>query len=91
MEEVWKQEFSLAELIAPEAFKSYDVLKKQLYKVLKLGDPEPTTSGRSSAQAQDFQPNYGEAEAPAGNQAQAHDPVGGDDEEDLSFFKSLSS
>ena len=34
MEAIWKQEYSLAELIAPDQFKSYDELKKRLDYVL---------------------------------------------------------
>jgi len=46
METVWKQEYSLAELVAPEQFKSYEDLKKRLDYVLgvrgvpKYQDPE---------------------------------------------------
>ena len=46
MEAVWKQEYSLAELIAPDQFKSYEDLKKRLDYVLGLAvvpkrqDPE---------------------------------------------------
>ena len=36
METVWKQEYSLAELIAPDQFKSYEDLKKRLDYVLGL-------------------------------------------------------
>ena len=36
MEAVWKQEYSLAELIAPDQFKSYEDLKKRLNYVLGL-------------------------------------------------------
>jgi len=36
MEAVWKQEFSLAELVAPDQFKSYEDLKKRLDYVLGL-------------------------------------------------------
>jgi len=46
MEAIWKQEYSLAELVAPEQFKSYEDLKKRLDYVLgirgvsKYRDPE---------------------------------------------------
>ena len=36
MEALWKQEYSLAEIIAPDQFKSYEVLKKRLDYVLGL-------------------------------------------------------
>ena len=45
MEEIWKKQYSLAELVAPDQFKSYDELKKRLDYVLgnkgaRRQDPE---------------------------------------------------
>ena len=34
IEKIWKQQYSLAEFISPDNFKSYDELKKRLYEVL---------------------------------------------------------
>ncbi len=55
MEEIWKKEYSLAELVAPDQFKSYDELKKRLDYVLgnkgnrhqdpEVVDEEETTRG----------------------------------------------
>ena len=36
METIWKSEYSLAELVAPDQFKSYEDLKKRLNYVLGL-------------------------------------------------------
>lgn len=50
LEKVWKMEYSLAELVAPSAFKSYDELKARLFKVLQLdqaGATEKTTTKSS--------------------------------------------
>jgi hypothetical protein len=44
MEAIWKTQFSLAELVAPDKFKSYDELKKRLEKVLS----EPNGAARKS-------------------------------------------
>ena len=47
LEKIWKSEYSLQELVADKEFKSYDVLKARLEKVLALsGDPAP--AGRKS-------------------------------------------
>ena len=41
LEAVWKKEYSLAELVAADKFKSYDELKKRLESVLKLTSAAP--------------------------------------------------
>ena len=42
MEDVYKREFALSDLIADKEFKSYDELKKRLDKVLGLNGETPT-------------------------------------------------
>ena len=39
LEGLWKKEFSLAELVASDQFKSYDELKKRLESVLRVSSP----------------------------------------------------
>ena len=47
LEKIWKSEYSLKELVGDKEFKSYDMLKARLEKVLALsGEPAPT--GRKS-------------------------------------------
>ena len=41
LEKIWKSEHSLSELVADKEFKSYDVLKARLEKVLGLAGDEP--------------------------------------------------
>ena len=57
LEGLWKKEFSLAELVASDQFKSYDELKKRLESVLRVSNPvknaedfelEDETEGRGS-------------------------------------------
>ena len=44
LEKIWKTEFSLAEMISDKEFKSYDVLKQRLDKVLGLNGEAPKTT-----------------------------------------------
>jgi hypothetical protein len=49
LEEIWKSEYSLASIIDPKNFKSYDELKARLNKVLAI--TSPTISRESTAKA----------------------------------------
>jgi len=42
MEEIWKSESSLSELVSEDKFKSFDELKTKLDRVLGLGNSTPT-------------------------------------------------
>jgi hypothetical protein len=44
LEKIWKSEFSLAEMTSDKEFKSYDVLKQRLDKVLGLNGEAPKTT-----------------------------------------------
>ena len=48
MEKIWKSEYKLSDLVAPERFKSYDELKKKLNLVLELNDDGESISEKSS-------------------------------------------
>ena len=82
LEKIWKNEFSLQELISDKEFKSYDVLKQRLDKVLGLNGEAPrTTVEQVKAKAFD---------AP---KAKAEDSPFKDDtseEDDLSYFSKLA-
>ena len=60
MEAVWKQEYSLAELVAPDQFKSYEDLKKRLDYVLgltaapKRQDPEVENEETTRGELEDL-------------------------------------
>jgi hypothetical protein len=94
LEAIWKQEHSLAELVDPKNFKSYDELKARLHKALALdgGAAQPRTTAESSTPPWEDDPAPAAA-APAFKTAAAkpapaaHDE---DDDESLDFFKKLA-
>lgn len=47
LENVWKQQYSLKEIIAPSNFKSYDELKAKLYRTLGLDNSAPMPETRA--------------------------------------------
>jgi hypothetical protein len=82
LEKIWKNEFSLQELISDKEFKSYDVLKQRLDKVLGLNGEAPKTTVEQ-VKAKTF-------DAP---KAKAEDSPFKDDtsdEDDLSYFAKLA-
>jgi hypothetical protein len=56
IEKIWKQQYSLAEFVAPENFKSYDELKKRLYEVLggDIRGTAPAMRGADEMGEEDF-------------------------------------
>ena len=60
METIWKNEYSLAELVAPDQFKSYEDLKKRLNYVLgltvapKRQDPEVAEEETTRGELEDL-------------------------------------
>jgi len=97
LEEVWKSQHSLRDIIDPKNFKSYDELKAKLHKVLGLDAAESAPTSRSDDKEMSFSPKFKE-EAPKAMSEKASpsmnedDPpfdVDDDDEDSLSFFKNL--
>lgn len=98
LEEVWKQTHSLAAILAPENFKSYDELKKKLDQVLGLG--EERTPAHSRAEASERKANRpaweddadAASDAPSPFKSSAPAAFGSSDDEDdsLSFFQRLA-
>jgi hypothetical protein len=88
MEAIWKSEYSLAELVAPDKFKSYDELKKRLDKVLA----EPAARKNSEDDDVPFErPAARPAATPAvGKTAAAPKKPIVDDDDDLEFFNKLA-
>ena len=86
MEAIWKKQYSLAELVAPEQFKSYEDLKKRLDYVLGVATTPKAPDPETIDEETDFSPNF------------SKDPVagkvdmGGAIEEDdaLSYFQKLA-
>ena len=100
MEAIWKKEYSLAELVAPDQFKSYDELKKRLDYVLGNApsrsrvneDLEDESEGRGS-----FTPDFKSSTPPASSDGGFNDsdimspPKTTEDEDDaLSYFAKLA-
>jgi len=89
LEAIWKKQHSLAELVDPKHFKSYDELKTRLNQVLALNNAPATIRGveldedEYRAPAPTFK-----SEAPAS--APAARPSVDDDDDDLDFFKKLA-
>ena len=87
MEAIWKSEHSLAELIAPDKFKSYDELKKRLEKVLS----EPNARKNNEDEDLPFERIARPAAAPAvGKTATAPKKAVVEDDDDLEFFNKLA-
>jgi hypothetical protein len=91
MEAIWKTEYSLAELVAPDKFKSYDELKKRLDKVLS----EPNSDSRkfnSEDEDDNFErPAPRPSAAPAvGKTATAPAKKKIEEDDDLEFFNKLA-
>jgi hypothetical protein len=92
LEAVWKQQHSLQDFINPSKFKSYDDLKKRLYKVLGLDGSvaRPKTTAETSAPWDDDEdevvpaPKFKEKAKP--KVAAVEDD---DDDDSLEFFKKL--
>jgi hypothetical protein len=82
LEKIWKNEFSLQELVGDKEFKTYDALKGRLDKVLGLNGEAPKTTVEQ-VKAKTF-------DAP---KAKAEDSPFKDDtseEDDLSYFAKLA-
>jgi len=90
LEDIWKQEYSLQELVDPKNFKSYDELQARLHKVLGLdgGEHAPTGSAEDDDQEMSFTQEHKEREAtrPASKPSPSKDL---DDDDD--FFASLGA
>ena len=89
LEALWKQEHSLAEIVAPDQFKSYEDLKKRLDYVLGISG----TPKRQDPEVMDEEVTYEPpAREPVGVVADAPASVNTDDDEEdaLSYFAKLA-
>ena len=85
MEAVWKQEHSLAEIVAPDQFKSYEDLKKRLNYVLGL-TVAPKRQDPEVAEEETVVEPIASSEAP-GTPSSVNDE---DEEDALSYFAKLA-
>ena len=94
MEATWNKQHSLAEIVDPKNFKSYNELKAKLNKVLGLngGSHAPAQTAEDSNVGMDFQPSFKERSAQEATTAEAVPTQSQESSEDdsLDFFKSLA-
>jgi hypothetical protein len=82
LEDIWKTQYSLKELVSPDKFKSYDELKKRLHDVLEL-DATPAKTASTPVSA----PKKEDPFASASKRMSVQED---DDDEDLAAFKALA-
>lgn len=76
LEAIWKQEHSLQEFVAPDQFKPFDELEKQLKKVLGLAGDNSATPSRAKSAEELPEKGYTPRAAKAASEAESHDEVG---------------
>jgi hypothetical protein len=82
LEKVWKMEHSLADLVSDKEFKSYDVLKDRLEKVLGLnGDTDLAPRARTTVEQAKATPK----------KVSEPDISGSEDDDDLAYFAKLAA
>lgn len=98
IEEIWKRQYSLAEIIAPSNFKSYEELKKNLDFVLsgsspaKKLDEDEDNDDSGPTEEEDTITQRSKPTQPAKSVRQSSKPaaVTDEDDEDLSYFQNLA-
>jgi hypothetical protein len=99
LEQIWKKEYSLQELISPDKFKTYDELKKRLDTVLgsknsSYQDPEVSDEEDDSFYGQqpvkNMSSRYVEESIPQYNKQSQKDDFYDDDDDTLSYFQRLA-
>ena len=100
LEALWGKQNSLAELVAADQFKEYDVLKKRFNQVLGLGAPSSRPAAQEDTEQEDIEEQlrsarpafkkevaaYSEPELPSTSMPE---PASSEDEDALSWFNSL--
>ena len=101
LESIWKKQYSLAELVAPDKFKSYDDLKKRLDAVLGKSNRRPveeeteydnyaTTEQKRVSEEDVLRKLESSAKAAKAVEAPAVDDSGSDDDDPMSYFAKLA-
>jgi len=89
LEKVWKQEYSLKELIDPSKFKSYDAIKARLDKVLGLAG---TTSPRTTVEDNSHMFETEVDEKHVAKKAPVKAPsIEEDEDDDMNYFAKLAA
>ncbi len=97
LEGLWKKQYSLADVVAPDKFKSYEDLNKRLQYVLGKKNAKSVrfdedTSNEEENTRGTFTPNFGSSEGDTPKEASARtEPATSKDEDDaLSYFQRLA-
>ena len=88
LESIWKTEYSLAEIVDPKQFKTYDELKRRLNDVLGVGGTTTTTLATATVKK-----TVVEDDVPFENSkpiATKKAPVVEEEDEDLAMFRELA-
>ena len=89
LEAIWKKEISLAEIVAPEQFKSYDDLKRRLNYV--LGNTAPRQDAEVEDEVEIIERERAEQEVTAAADSTSRSVTSDADEDDaLSYFAKLA-
>ena len=89
LEEIWKKEYSLAEIVAPEQFKSYDDLKKRLDYVLGVRGTPKFQDPETLQEEQAFEAERSAPAVPTDLKSEL-DNLSSDDDDTLSYFAKLA-
>lgn len=81
---------SLQALVDPSKFKSYDELKARFYKVLGLDGGKRAPTNTAEDDDVEEAPAFKQRQAQPMKEASSQMSFGGDDDDDMSFFKSLA-
>lgn len=92
LEQIWKQQYSLQEIIDPKNFKSYDELKAKLDRVLGLSgdDTSPAKGSTRDDEEMDYRPNFKERSRKEEEARPSPQDSADEDDIDLDFFKGLA-
>ena len=97
LEGLWKKQYSLTDIVAPDKFKSYEDLNKRLQYVLGKKNAKSVrfdedTSNEEENTRGTFTPNFGSSEGDTPKEASARtEPATSKDEDDaLSYFQRLA-
>jgi len=86
LEEIYKQEYSLKDLVTPDKFKSYEQLEARLNLVLGIKGASPKPSASKQEESFERKPEPSFKSKPAPN----FDAASDDDDDDLAFFNSMN-
>ncbi len=89
LEAIWKKEYSLAEIVAPEQFKSYDDLKKRLDYVLGVRGTPKFQDQETIEEEQAFEAERSAPSVSADLKSEL-DSLSTDDDDTLSYFAKLA-